>query len=223
VQLNLAKTGGEKRMKKPMIFVPLMVLLMLFVISPVMAAPKENKVPVVQITGATITAPTVCQRDGVTYPYVSSEWWAANGQKDSGVVAQRRDTGQVMKTTLIIDGTTTLQGLSFNNYDRMWKYAIFNPDVPFPPVPGYPTQVTTGSDSITHYDAIWEFQPQTGLSAYGGFEGNINLQIKDYNRPSMNVKMNCALHGFGSFEGQIIQLSVDSAVSSIWAGYLSKP
>jgi hypothetical protein len=213
--LRLILKGGGEKMKKTIILFGLIFVMLLALVTPAMAVPtKGQKVPVVQTTGATITTPTVCPRDGVTYPYTASSFWAANGFKDSGVVAQRRDTGQVMVTTLVIDGKTTLQGLSFNNYDRMWKYAVFDPTLPFPPPPAQPNQV--GSDSITHYDAIWVYGD-------GGFEGNINLQITDYLGPSMNVKLNCVLQGFGSFGGQTLQLSVDSAVSNIWTGYLLKP
>lgn len=201
--------------RKILLVIAVALLAIALLATPALAIPTNGqKVPVVQISGATITTPTVCPVDGITYPYSSSSWWAANGFKDEGVVAQRRDTGMVMATTLIIDGKTTLQGLSFNNYDRMWKYAVFDPTIPFPPPPAQPNQV--GSDSITHYDAIWVYGD-------GGFKGTINLQIKDYLGPDMNVKLNCVLQGFGTFEGQTLQLSVDGATSSTWTGYLLKP
>jgi len=208
------------------IFVVLMAIAMLA--TPVLAAPtKEQKVPVEMINKPVITGSITCQRTGIQYPHAASAWWAANGFKDEGVVAQRRDAGYVRNFDLVIKyetGAITLQGISFNELDRMWKYATFNPDVPFPPVSGYPAQVLTGSDSITQFDAVWEFQPQTGLSTYGGFEGNINHVMKDYGLPTTYEKLNCVLQGFGAFEGQTLQMSFDSREGTTnWTGYLLKP
>ena len=181
-------------------------------ITPVLADPTSGqKIEVTQTTGSTVTTPTVCTRDGVTYPYNGISTLTPEQQ-----VAQRRDYGQILNAQLIIHygtGDVTLNGLSFNNYDRTINF-----------FGNYP--VLTGMMMVYHYDAIWEFQPQTGLSEYGGFEGNINMLITDYNPgppPSYQVRFSCVLHGFGAFEGQTIQFTYSGPTGQPWEGYLLNP
>jgi hypothetical protein len=195
-------------MNRKMILVPLIVILLLVAVTPAFAAPTNGrKIAAEQYPGSTITAPTVCPRDGVTYPYTGTYWF-----NDQGVV-QRRDYGQVLAFTFVVHyatGDVTLKGLSFNNYDRLWKFAVYDPSKPLA------QQVQTGSDAVYHYDAIWWFP-----TVNGGFEGNINLQIKDYAGPDMNIKTNCVLQGYGYFEGQTLQLSLNGPVNVVWTGYLN--
>ena len=178
-------------------------LLMLAAIAPVMADPTNGKkVPVVQISGATITQPTVCPPNGLTYPYNGLS--RLTGQNHT---AQRRDYGQILGATLII-GETTLVGKSFNNYDRMINF-----------FGNYP--VLTGMMMVYHYDAIWDF-PTAG----GGFEGNINMVITDYNPgppATYQAKFTTVLHGYGAFEGQTLQFTYSGPSGQPWEGYLLKP
>ena len=206
------RTGGE-RMKKH-VMLGLGMLLLLSILAPVLAAPTNGqKIEVTQITGSPITTPTVCTRDGVTYPYTGTVFLTP------GEIGQRRDYGMVLGTTLVIHygtGDVTLVGKSFNNYDRMFRY-----------VEPYPN--TLGAMMVDRYDAIWEFQTQTRLTEYGGFEGNINMVIKDYTPAppptpaSYQVTFNCLLQGFGAFEGQTIQFKYSGASGQQWEGYLLKP
>ncbi len=178
-------------------------LLMLAAIAPVMADPTDGqKVPVVQINGAAITTPTVCPRDGVTYPYTGTS------NPNDGNITQRRDYGNVLGTNLIIDGGTPLVGISYNNYDRMWQY-------------DRDTGLLAGSMGIYHYDAIWDY-PTAG----GGFEGNIFLLLTDYSAGppvTYNAKMHALLQGYGAFEGQTLQFSYEGPNPVVWEGYLLKP
>ena len=212
-------------MRVKSVFTFMILFLMLIAIVPTLsAAPTEKKIPVVVDNKAVITGAITCQYTGITYPHAASAWWAANGFKDEGVVAQRRDAGYVRNFDLIIkyiSGDVRLSGISFNELDRMWKYAIFNPDVPFPPATGYPAQNLVGSDSVTHFDAVWEFN--TGTANYGGFEGNINHIMKNYGQPGAYEIANFVLKGFGAFEGQTIQMTVDSRATIPWTGYLFTP
>ena len=212
-------------MRVKSVFTFMILFLMLVAIAPtISAAPTEKKIPVVVENKAVISSAITCQYTGVSYPHASSAWWAANGFKDDGVVAQRRDGGYVRNFDLVIkysSGDVRLSGISFNDFDRMWKYAIFNPDVPFPPATGYPAQNLVGSDSVTHFDAVWEFN--TGTANYGGFEGNINHIMKNYGQPGAYEIANFVLKGFGAFEGQTIQMTVDSRATIPWTGYLFTP
>ncbi len=186
---------------------------MLVAIAPTIAAPTNGqKVEVTQISDQTPAAsqPADCIRDGIHYPYTGTS------NLNPGEVSHRQDYGTVFGTTLIIHyktGDVTITGKSFNNYDRMFRYV--NP---------YPNQL--GAMLVAHYDAIWEFQAQTGLTQYGGFEGNINMLITDYTPgtpATYQATFNCVLKGFGSFEGQTIQFSYSGASGQPWEGYLLKP
>ncbi len=189
-------------MNKKLLILALSLLMLMFAVAPVLADPTEGqKVPVEQYPGSSVTTPTVCPRDGVTYPYTGTS------RLVDDAVQHRYDYGMILKFKFVIHyatGDVTLDGLSFNNYDRLWRFDV------------YPT--ATGSDAIYHYDAIWWFP-----TANGGFEGNINFDIKDYNGPNVNLKTNCLLQGYGSFEGQTVQLSLDGPTNTVWTGYLLKP
>ncbi len=193
--------GGETVNKKVLVLA-FSLLMLVFAVAPVIADPtKGQKVPAEQYPGSSVTTPTVCPRNGVTYPYTGTFRLVDDG------VLHTYDSGNVLKTKLVIHydtGVVTLDGLSFNNYDRLWKFAE--------------NLVSTGSDAVYHYDAIWWFP-----TVEGGFEGNINLQITDYNGPNVNIKTNCLLQGYGSFEGQTVQLSIDAPMNIVWNGYLLKP
>ena len=193
------------------IILGLVMFLMLTIAVPVMATPTSGqKVEVTQITGSTIATPTICIHDGVTYPYTGS-----NRLTPGEVASHRRDYGQVMNNQLIIHystGDVTLNGLAFANYDRSINF-----------FGNYP--VLTGIMMVYHYDAIWEYQPQTGLLQYGGFEGNLDLLITEYNPgppASYQAKFRFVLQGFGAFEGQTIQFSYSGAIGQPWEGYLLK-
>lgn len=209
-------------MKVKSVIVFMILILMLVAIAPIItAAPIEKKIPVVVENKAEIKTAITCQYTGISYPHAASDWWAANGFKDEGVVGQARDRGYVRNFDLTIkysSGDVILSGISFNELDRMWKYAIFNPDVPFPPASGYPAQNLVGSDSVTHFDAVWEFN--IGTPDYGGFEGNINHIMKNYGQSDSYEIANFVLQGFGAFEGQKIQMTVDSRATIPWTGYL---
>lgn len=193
---------------------------MLVAIAPIIsAAPVEKKIPVVVENNAEIKTAITCQYTGISYPHAASDWWAANGFKDEGVVAQARDRGYVRNFDLIVkysSGEVRLSGITFNELDRMWKYASFDPTLPFPPPPAQP--ILTGSDSVTHFDAVWEFNRDT--ADYGGFEGNINHILKNSGQSDGYEIANFVLQGFGTFEGQKIQMTVDSRATIPWTGYL---
>jgi hypothetical protein len=214
---------------KKLVMLGLGMFLLLSMLAPILAAPTDGqKIEVTQINGAAITTPTVCIRDGITYPYTGTLWVAPGaptttpspGQEH--VIGQRRDYGMAMGTTLVIQystGDVTLEGKSFNNYDRMFRY-----------VEPYPN--TLGAMMVVRYDAIWEFQPQIGLTEYGGFEGKLNMVIKDYTPATTGppptpatyqCTFNCVLQGFGAFEGQTIQFKYDGISGQQWKGYLLKP
>ena len=138
----------------------------------------------------------------MTYPYTGT------ANLTPGNVSQRRDYGEVRGTTLIIGGTTTLVGKSYNNYDRTYQYDR---------VTGLGIDVMI----IWRYDAIWDFP-----TADGGFEGNINMLITDYNPgppATYHAKFSCLLHGYGAFEGQTLQFTYDGPNGLPWEGYLLKP
>jgi hypothetical protein len=203
--------GGEKMNRKILLVIAVALLAIALLATPVLAIPTNGKkVEVSQISGSTISTATVCSRDGETYPYTGIQRLTP-GEATS----HRYDYGTVMNTKLIIhlgSGDVTLNGLSFNNYDRVINF-----------FGNYP--VLTGMMMVYHYDAIWEFQPQAGLNAYGGFEGNINMVITDYNPgppTSYQAKFNCVLHGFGAFEGQTIQFTYNGPNGQPWPGYLLK-
>jgi hypothetical protein len=182
-------------MNRKKILIPLLVMLMLFAVSPALAAPTAGqKVPVVQISGDATTGIL----DDISYPYTGTQRLAPDND-----VSHRYDYGIVYKTTLIIDGGTPLEGLSFNNYDRMINFAEY-------PVPGM---------ILYHYDVVWVYGD-------GGFKGNINMLVTEYNAgppPTYNVKFNFELKGFGSFEGSTIQFKYDGPNAQPWTGYLLKP
>jgi hypothetical protein len=214
--------GGEK-MRVKSVFTFMMLILMLVAIIPtISAAPTVKKIPVVVENKSVISSAITCQYTGISYPHDASAWWAANGFKDEGVVAQRRNDDYVRNFDLIIKystGDVKISGISFNELSRMWKYAIFNPDVPFPPATG--AQNLVGSDSVTHFDAVWEFNREK--ANYGGFEGNINHIMKNYGQPGAYEIANFVLKGFGAFEGQTIQMTVDTRATIPWTGYLFTP
>ena len=182
-------------MNRKTILIPLLVLLMLFAVSPALAAPTAGqKVPVVQISGLATTGVW----EGISYPYTGTSRLAPNEE-----VAHRYDYGIVYKTTLIIDGGTPLEGLSFNNYDRMTKFSAY----PIPETLNY------------HYDAVWVYGD-------GGFKGNINMLVTEYNAgppATYHAKFNFELKGFGSFEGSTIQIKYDGPNGQPWTGFLLKP
>jgi hypothetical protein len=100
---------------------------------------------------------------------------------------------------LVIDGGPTLVGNAISNVD-----SIKNLDE---------------KTEIAHYDTVMLFE-----TSEGGFKGEMQAHHKNIHTPEWTLNWHFVLQGFGAFEGQTLQISLNGPYpGSPATGYLLKP